>query len=319
MADKDTASKAFMSDAVHFADAFNFYMFDGEQKIKPEQLKPYQTSDAALPHSVGGNAIPTPRHRDIRKEQTTHMMDGQAPYALLGIENQANVHYAMPVRNMVYDALTYSSQVSAAESEHRKSDEPAPSGAEWMSGWYKTDRLKPVVTLVVYFGAEPWDGPMSLKEMMGICDPAILPYVQDYKFLVISPNAIADADFDKFHSDLRELLKFIKYSKDKAGLEKMVSEDERFHHVPRMTADAINIITGSNMSFDDREEEIDMCKAISDIRNDARATAVVESKVEDIISIMDSLGFSFEQAVSALKIPADQRDAYREMVEAAQQ
>ena len=48
MADKDTASKAFMSDAAHFADAFNFYMFDGEQRIKPEQLRPYQTSDVCL-------------------------------------------------------------------------------------------------------------------------------------------------------------------------------------------------------------------------------------------------------------------------------
>ena len=315
MAEKDTASKAFMSDAAHFADAFNFYMFDGEQKIKPEQLKPYQTSDATLPHSVGGNAVLTQRHRDIMKELTTVMTDGQAAYALLGIENQANVHYAMPVRNMVYDALAYSSQVSAAESEHRKSDEPAPSGAEWLSGWYKSDRLKPVVTLVVYFGAEPWDGPMSVRKMMGECDPAILPFVQDYKFLVISPNAIADADFDKFHSDLRELLKFIKYSKDRAGLEKMVTEDERFRHIARPTADAINIITGSNMTFDDGKEEVDMCKAVEDIRS----TAVAESKVEDLMNVMERFKVSLEDAMDALQIPADQRDSYREMVEAAQQ
>ena len=308
-----------MSDAVHFADAFNFYMFDGEQKIKPEQLKPYQTSDAALPHSVGGNAVPTQRHRDIMKELTTVMTDGQAAYALLGIENQANVHYAMPVRNMVYDALAYSSQVSAAESGHRKSDESAPSGAEWLSGWYKTDRLKPVFTLVLYFGAEPWDGPTALSEMLGTYDEEFTPYLQDYKIFVIAPKTIADEDFDKFHSDLRELLKFIKYSKDKAGLERMVSEDERFHHVSRMTADAINIITGSNMSFDDREEEIDMCKAVQDIRSEARILALAEEAVRSIKSIMETLNLTFDQAYAALKLPEDQKDAYREMVEAAQQ
>lgn len=45
MADKDTVTKEFMSDAAHFADAFNFYMFGGEKKIAPDQLRPFQTSD----------------------------------------------------------------------------------------------------------------------------------------------------------------------------------------------------------------------------------------------------------------------------------
>ena len=61
-----------------------------------------------------------------------------------------------------------------------------------------------------------------------------------------------------------------------------------------------------------------MCKAISDIRSDARATALAESKVEDIIRIMKNLGVALEKALDILEIPADQRDSYREMVEAAQ-
>lgn len=317
MADKDTVAKEFMSDAAHFADAFNFYMFGGEKKITPDQLRPFQTSDTALPHSTDSVVAPIQRHRDVMKELTM-MTDDHAAYALLGIENQSDVHYAMPVRNMMYDAMTYSAQVRVAANAHRKSQDAIPSNAEWLSGWYKTDSIKPVVTLVVYFGAEPWDGPMSLTEMMNMSNAAIQPYVQDYKIFVIAPNTIDDADFDKFHTDLRELLKFIKYSKDKTKLETMVSEDERFRHVDRSTADAINIITGSNMKFADGEEEIDMCKAISDIRLEERTTALAESKVEDLISVMKRFNVSLEEAMDALNISTDHRAAYREMVEAAQ-
>ena len=39
--------------------------------------------------------------------------DDHAAYILLGIENQQKVHYAMPVRNMLYDALQYDKQVKA--------------------------------------------------------------------------------------------------------------------------------------------------------------------------------------------------------------
>ena len=40
-------------------------------------------------------------------------------------------------------------------------------------------RLLPVVTVVIFFGAEEWDGPMSLKDMYADCDAEILKYAAD--------------------------------------------------------------------------------------------------------------------------------------------
>ena len=39
MGKKDTITKDYMSEPKHFADAFNYYLFDGEQVIKPEYLQ----------------------------------------------------------------------------------------------------------------------------------------------------------------------------------------------------------------------------------------------------------------------------------------
>lgn len=41
-------------------------------------------------------------------------------------------------------------------------------GAEFTSGFSKDDRLIPVITLAVYWGTEPWDGPRNLHEMLDI-------------------------------------------------------------------------------------------------------------------------------------------------------
>ena len=49
------------------------------------------------------------------------MMDRRTAYLILAVEAQSNVHYAMPVKNMVYDALQYAKQVSAAAASHKRS------------------------------------------------------------------------------------------------------------------------------------------------------------------------------------------------------
>ena len=43
-------------------------------------------------------------------KMVTAMEDDRAAYLLLGIENQSDIHYAMPIRNMLYDAIQYVNQ-----------------------------------------------------------------------------------------------------------------------------------------------------------------------------------------------------------------
>lgn len=36
----------------------------------------------------------------------------KAELAILAVENQERIHYAMPVRTMIYDGLSYAGQIS---------------------------------------------------------------------------------------------------------------------------------------------------------------------------------------------------------------
>lgn len=44
------------------------------------------------------------KYRDVLKRAVI-MQNKETTYLLLGIENQTDIHYAMPVRNMIYDSL----------------------------------------------------------------------------------------------------------------------------------------------------------------------------------------------------------------------
>ena len=106
-----------------FADAFNFYLYGGAQTIKPDQLRELDTAELSiLPDAESRgkrNGRSMQRYRDVLKSVSA-MEDGRAAYLLLGIENQSAVHYAAPVKNLLYDALQYAGQVGRRAKVHRE-------------------------------------------------------------------------------------------------------------------------------------------------------------------------------------------------------
>ncbi len=284
MADKDTVTKEYMQDSATFADAFNFLLYDGRQVIRPEQLRPLDTTAIALPYGSGEQPEPIQKFRDVLK-MVTAMEDGKMAYLVLGIENQSQIHYAMPVRNMLYDAIQYMSQVEDTMKAHRESRENPETSGEYLSGFWRSDTLLPVITLTLYFGAEEWTAPRDLHGMMKV-DEEILPFVDNYRLHLIAPSEIPDEDFGKFHTELRLALKYVKYSRNKTRLNEIVHEDSGYRRISKKTADMVNIVTGSKLKYGEREEKVDMCLAIEEMRNDAiaegRAKGMVEGKAEGI-------------------------------------
>ena len=57
---------------------------------------------------------PVQRFRDIIKSAAA-MGDEENTYLILAIEAQSHTHYAMPVRDMLYDAMQYTKQVENIE------------------------------------------------------------------------------------------------------------------------------------------------------------------------------------------------------------
>lgn len=96
-----------------------------------------------------------------------------------GIENQQKIHYAMPLRHMIEDALSYLKEYNEIAKKN-VDEKTANTKDEFLSRFKKTDRLHPVITLCVYYGEKEWDGATSLKEMLELPD-YLENLVPDYK------------------------------------------------------------------------------------------------------------------------------------------
>lgn len=270
MGKADTVTKAYMRKNEVFADAFNYLIYGGRRCIDPAQLQEVDTTEIALPFGSQDEGSDqredaVQKYRDILKSAVVKQED-EAAYILLGIENQTDIHYAMPVRNMIYDALQYGRQVADISEKHRtnRSDSKGRTKGEYLSGFYREDRLKPVITLVIHFGADEWNAPMSLHEMMEVKNKELLNFIQDYRIYLIDPAKLTDDDLLKFSSSLREILECIKYSKDKERFSSFMKNNPRMIF-DREAALVFKTITNTPIEIPEGLEEIDVCKAVEEM------------------------------------------------------
>ena len=360
MGTADIVTKEYMRENTVFADAFNYLIYNGKKMIDPANLKEIDPTEIALPFDdeekagkekdgedkkrkvqgttewsslknepvrkktagrAGKKTDAVQRYRDLLKSAIVKQ-DERTSYVLLGVENQTDVHYAMPVRNAIYDALQYGRQVADIAAEHRrnKKEFSGKNNGEYLSGYLKEDHIRPVITLVIHFGAEEWDGPLSLHEMMSTRDMELLSFVENYRIHLIDPAKLTEEQLDQFSTSLKEVMGYIKYSKNKEELLKFLQTDT--HRSIEMNAvRVIKTITNTPIEVSEEEEEIEMCKAIEDLiaESEARGRAEGETRGEakGMIEICLDMSFSKEDILKKLQeklnISLQQAGEYFEM------
>ena len=354
MGTADMVTKEYMRENAVFADAFNYLIYNGKKVIDPAKLKEIDPTEIALPFGdeekagedkkgkvqetewssvkngsvrkktagrAGKKTDAVQKYRDILKSAVIKQ-DEKMSYVLLGIENQTDVHYAMPVRNAIYDALQYGRQVADIAAEHRrnKKDFTGKSNGEYLSGFLKEDHIRPVITLVIHFGAEEWDGPLSLHEMMSTRDMELLSFVENYRIHLIDPAKLTEEQLDQFSTSMREVIGYIKYSKNKDKLLEFLRTDAH-RSIEMNAARVIKTITNTPIEVSEEEGEIEMCKAIEDLiaESEARGRAEGETRGEakGMIEICLDMSFSKEDILKKLQeklnISLQQAGEYFEM------
>lgn len=169
----DAILKTFWRNNERFADLFNAVLFEGQQVVEPEALTESDTDLSSL-LKMNGHAETIQKVFDVVKK-TAYGVD----FVIWGLENQDNVHYAMPLRHMVNDSLVYLKECNEIIAKNRRENQ-LKSSSEFLSGLKKSDRLHPIVSICVYYGEEDWDGPVSLTDMLNIPEK-LETIVADYK------------------------------------------------------------------------------------------------------------------------------------------
>ena len=295
----DTVTKQYMRENAVFADAFNFLLYEGENVIQPEKIKELDTTELTIPFkvdNVGNQQTETvQKYRDILK-MTTVMTDGTAAYVLLGVESQTDVHYAMPVRNIIYDALQYGKQVTQISARNRKRGNQTK--REFLSGFHKDDKLIPVITLVIHFGADKWDAPMSLHEMMAVTDKNLLKHIPDYRIKLIDPAQIEAAEMDKFQTSLREVLCYIKYSKDADMFAQYMKNNQRMEQLELNAAQVIREVTNTKFQIPKGKEVVNVCEAVEALMDRRKNEGIQQGKLSLLQDLIDDGTLTIEAAAT---------------------
>ena len=183
----------------------------------------------------------------------------------------------MPVRCMEYDLREYERQVDKDSAQTMKAYEEKRihlSKEEYLSRFQKNGKLRPCITLVLYFG-EHWDGATSLHQLLdheGIPDE-FLPFINDYHVHILHIKKLENTDM--FQTDIKLVFDSVRYAGDKEAFRKNVLENEAYG---RLRGDAFDVIrqyanlkeVDSVSVCDNKKGEENMCKAMLELIEEGR-------------------------------------------------
>nr|WP_308624337.1 Rpn family recombination-promoting nuclease/putative transposase [uncultured Eisenbergiella sp.] len=296
--DKDLAVMKFLEKPEHFSDLFNGSLFQGKQVLRADRLENLSGKSALSFLDKEGNKVTVRRYRDAVCKAS-----GRTAYAVFAVEGQGETHYAMPVREMLYDAMNYAGQVKILADKHRKAKDYRDS-AEFLSGLLREDRLAPVVTICFYYGTDRWEGPLELYDMLDIPEEYedMKPFIINYKLNLVQASNV---DPENFRTDLKHVFSLLGMASDGDGMKRYIQErPEVFRHISYDTFDCLRELLHTDAWWkadrNDGKGGVDMCKALEEIAEMAKKEGKNEGVrigIKAFVEICEDLGISFEQTV----------------------
>lgn len=325
MAKEDEILTRYFSDNERYADLINGISFGGRQVVRAEDLSDRDTKTGYHKNTRAVKGKSTIKYRDLFRKASFG-----ANFAVIGIENQKQVHYLMPMRCMEYDLKEYQRQ----ETEHKKAlESPLENGrsitdAEFLSGFPKDGKLHPCITIVLYYG-DDWDGSRDLHSLLDFTDipDELRSMVNNYTINLLNIKKLEQTDI--FHTDLKQVFDFIRYAKDKRKLKWLVENDPAYKNMHEDAYDIIAAFTKSQELVQIKErtggEEQDMCQALKEWAADERREGKIEGRIEgqveektnNLRAIMTNLKLTAEAAMDVLDVPQEERAQYREKLQTA--
>jgi hypothetical protein len=116
------------------------------------------------------------------------------------------------------------------------------------------------------------------------------------------PKAATAEELERFETDLKYVMTYVRYSDDKNKLMSYARENDIVLNIESVTI--INALTNSNLKIEEGKEKVHMCKALDDLIEDGRIEGRNEgwanSLVNHVMKCMDNTGASLEDTLKML-------------------
>ena len=239
MGEKDITEKTLEDYADVFADIVNVLLFDGEQRVLPEDL----VDTSARSQFKADDGVLHEQERDVVKR----WKHGKIVIALLGLENQTRPDENMPLRVFSYEGASYKSQLLDGKKN-----------------------FCPVITLVLYFGKQRWEKARSLYEKLEVPEE-LRPYVNDFSINVFEISYLSEEQLAMFRSDFGVVAEYFVRSRTDPGYKpkkkvikhvdaflkmmKAVTGDHRYEEVRKSVRKGVSITMCEVLDYREKRGE----------------------------------------------------------------
>lgn len=187
-------------------------------------------------------------------------------------------------------------------------------GAEKIFGFGRNDCLLPVITAVIYYGKESWDGPRDLFGMFQISHipKEIKKYINNYKINIFEAR---HDDVDCFQTEIRQCFQFLQYESDRERLRQLLERDRVYQRLSEDTFEMLSILSGEKNLMINKGQYgsegkgggYNMCKAFDDMRLEGKREGKREGikigenrAIKKMACGMRSLGVSIDIILQAI-------------------
>ena len=279
--EKDNRGISFYSNKKRYADLINGLGCDGQQVVSEDDLEEMDTRTGVGMTSVRGILRGAGRGEKTKNRRTGSKARDLIRKAkvgvnvvVFGVENQENIDYLLPLRNMVYEVGEYERQAQEIQRKVRESGENLTTG-EYLYRFKKDSKLHPSITFILYYGKDDWDGARDLHGILDFTDipESLRKLVQNFQIHLIEVRKLEDTSM--FQTDVRQVFDLIRFSEDKDKLRELVQNDPSFQEMEEDAYDLAALYTKAEGLIGCKEDyrkgdKVDMCGAIEGLMEDAR-------------------------------------------------
>ena len=318
----DYTEKRLLSDNTLIAPLIGSYFLNDKKAFRPEDFHDKDPNRQTLTRREKRGTEQTflrETQRDAFRQVSIKVADGFA-YFLIGLEAQSYQCWDMALRAADYDLMDYRIQAEKIQEEHQKKKERDP--VFRFGRLHRGDFLNYCGTLVIWFSADPWEGPRDLNELVRFPE-GYAKKKFSYPLHLIEPCAMSDEELMNLGEGIGCPLVMIRNSESQEALKKaMVKYRKEFSRMSVLAADVVNsaVSLGVAISQKDREEgEINMCKAMEQMLEQARQEASVngiaigearkraraEAANRKVVYHLFQLGMPVGQIAAVMSLPAE--------------
>ncbi len=304
----DISTKQFLKVNEIFAQLFSVGVFHEKGKLTAEDLTDRDSVEETTIRLTDGQNKLIERLHDVMKLAR----QGMGLQVILAIEQQTAIHYYMPVRCMVADAIAYDTQCRQKEKEAIARGQRI----SYVQGVPKGTKILPVISLVFYTGSQKWDGLTQLYDMFEVNDENckwMENHVHNYGMHIIDARHMTDEEINCFEGDMKAFLIMLKDSYSRESLENVIAKHrETWYALSEIKKDNRYKDYIDSVSDKELEEGVTMCATLDYYETKGKDQGKLEGKIECVDGMIEEYHADLEAACRVANISVEEYRKYKE-------